>query len=70
MRFLAAGLTNTSSGSILISKARVSHLEMAKHLTPPVVEHVPGELEYPEWSLLQYDAPLMSLPRSALEARC
>ena len=70
MRFLAAGLANTSSGSILISKARVSHLEMAKHIMPPVVEHVPKELEHPDWSLLRCSTLLSSLSKGGLEERC
>jgi len=69
MCYLAAGLENTSSGSILISRARASHLQMSKLVTPPIVNHVPWELEHPDWSILSLKTPSASLPRKMLEKR-
>jgi DDE superfamily endonuclease len=69
MHYLAAGLANTSSGSILISKACASHLQMSKPVTPPVVDHVPRELEEPNWSLLSSKTASALLSREELEKR-
>src|SRR5258707_14835788 len=69
MCYLAAGWENTSSGSILISKAFASHLQMSKLIAPPIVNHVPWELEHPDWSLLSLKTPSASLPRKMLEKR-
>lgn len=66
MRILAEGLSRTS-GSILITKARVTHLEMAKFTKPPVREQIPPEIEVPDWSSLQCNRPLNSLTREELE---
>ncbi|KAF8221738.1 hypothetical protein L208DRAFT_1382145 [Tricholoma matsutake] len=67
MHYLAAGLANTSSGSILISKAHASHLEMLKLVAPPVIDHVPRELEHPDWGLLSSKTTSAQLPREVLE---
>ena len=68
MRFLAAGLASTSSGSMLITRSRVTHLDMAKFITPPITEQVPPQLKAPDWTLLQHTDPLSSLTRAQLEA--
>ena len=68
MRFLAEGLSRTS-GSILITKARTTHLEMAKFVKPPVCESIPPEIKSPNWSLLQCRRPLNLLTRNELEDR-
>ena len=67
MRYLAAGLASTSSGSILISKVCASHAEMSRLVMPPIVDHVPQELEQPDWPLLSSEAPLDSLSQMELE---
>lgn len=66
MRFLAEGLSRTS-GSLLITKARTTHMEMAKFIKPPVCDQIPPEIEGPDWSLLQCHRPLNSYTRSGLE---
>src|SRR5882757_4013520 len=52
MRLLGAGLANTSSGSFLVTKAQTTHLEMKQIVKPPILEHVPQNLEHPDWTLL------------------
>ncbi|KAF8523965.1 hypothetical protein BU17DRAFT_74883 [Hysterangium stoloniferum] len=70
MRLLGVGLANTSSGSFLVTKAHVTHLEMKRAIHPPVLERVPGKIATPDWSLLDKHAPLSEFTRSALESRC
>jgi len=70
MRFLGVGLAQTSSGSFLVKKARVTHLQMTEIIKKPVIEYVPDELPVPDWSLLHPDAPLPSYTRNQLEERC
>lgn len=70
MRLLGVGLANTSSGSFLVTKARVSHLEMKRVIHPPVLECVPGEIATPDWSLIDKHAPFSEFTRSALESQC
>jgi hypothetical protein len=60
MRFLGVGLANTSSGSFLVKKACVTHLQMEGIIKKPVIEHIPDELPIPDWSLLHFEAPLPS----------
>ncbi len=70
MRFLGAGLAHTSSGSFLVKKARVTHLQIKEIIKKPVIEHIPDELPIPGWSLLHPDTPLPSYTRNQLEERC
>ncbi|KIK01981.1 hypothetical protein K443DRAFT_97740, partial [Laccaria amethystina LaAM-08-1] len=58
------------SGSFLVKKARVTHLQMEGIIKDPVIEHIPDELPLPDWSLLCSKAPLPSYSRYNLEERC
>ncbi|KAJ3490068.1 hypothetical protein NLJ89_g11469 [Agrocybe chaxingu] len=70
MRLLGVGLANTDSGSILVTKARVTHLDMQKLIKEPVLERVPEEIPMPDWSLLHSTTPLSQYTRPDLETRC
>ena len=70
MRFLGVGLANTSSGSFLVRKARVTHLQMEGIIKKPVIEHIPDELPMPDWNLLHSEAELPSYTRSELKGQC
>ena len=70
MRLLGVGLANTESGSILVTKAHVTHLQMKKIIQPPVIENVLEDLPMPDWSLLQSSTPLSSYTRPDLEELC
>ncbi|KAF8522949.1 hypothetical protein BU17DRAFT_75097 [Hysterangium stoloniferum] len=67
MWLLGVGLANTSSGSFLVTKAHVTHLEMKRAIHPPVLECVPGKIATPDWSLLDKHALLSKFTCSALE---
>ena len=66
MCYLAAGLANTLSGFVLISKACASHLEMSKLVASPVIDHVPHKLKHPDWSLLSSQPTLAQLPQRSV----
>ncbi|KAF8511549.1 hypothetical protein BU17DRAFT_54561, partial [Hysterangium stoloniferum] len=70
MWLLGVGLANTSSGSFLVIKAHVTHLEMKRAIHPPVLERVSGKIVTPDWSLLDKHAPLLEFTCSALESQC
>lgn len=52
MQLFGAALGSMSSGSILITKAKVTHLQMAQVIKLPVIQQVSDELEEPDWSLI------------------
>lgn len=70
MRLLGIGLTNTESGSFLVTKSRATHLDMSKLIQKPVLEQVPGELPKPDWSLSSSTKPLSWYTRCELEGYC
>ncbi|EDQ98927.1 uncharacterized protein LACBIDRAFT_318477, partial [Laccaria bicolor S238N-H82] len=70
MRCIGVGLAGTASGSFLVKKARVTHLQMEGIIKDPVIEHIPDELPVPDWSLLHSNTPLHSYSRHDLEERC
>jgi hypothetical protein len=70
MQLLRAGLTNTASGSFLVTKAHVMHLEMKQIIHPPVLECVPGKIADPDWLLLNKHPPLLHFTCYALESQC
>ncbi|KIK02681.1 hypothetical protein K443DRAFT_5957 [Laccaria amethystina LaAM-08-1] len=49
MRCIGVGLASTASGSFLVKKARVTHLQMEGIIKDPVIEHIPDELPLPDW---------------------
>jgi hypothetical protein len=65
MRLMYGTLASTSSGSILVSKARMTS---AYPVTKPVLEALP-ELPQPDWSLLKEPEPSIYQTRDMLEAR-
>ncbi|KAJ6563093.1 hypothetical protein DFH09DRAFT_920423 [Mycena vulgaris] len=69
MRLLGVDLASKTSGACLVTKAKVTHLQMDR-FPPPVLEHVPDTLPEPDWSILRRKDPLFSFMRSALEERC
>lgn len=52
MQLFEAALGSTSSGSIRVTKAKVTHLQMAQIIKPPAIQQVPDELDKPKWSLI------------------
>jgi hypothetical protein len=70
MRLLGVGLANTESGSILVTKTWVTHLQMNEIIQPPVVKSVPKDLPMPDWSLLHLLTPLSTYKRPDCKGNC
>ena len=66
MHLLGMGLANIS-GSFLVTKARISHLEMSSIIQRPILECVPDELDIPDWSLLSSRWTLSTVTCPVLE---
>lgn len=70
MGILGAHLAKSASASMLVAKARVTHLQIAALIAPPVIEHVPAELPSLDWSLLHSQEHLSRYTKPELEAFC
>ncbi|KAF9473732.1 hypothetical protein BDN70DRAFT_816807, partial [Pholiota conissans] len=57
MQLFRAALESTSSGSILVTKAKVTHLQMSQIIKPFVIQHFSNYLEELDWSILQKNSP-------------
>jgi len=68
MCIFGTALANTS-GSILVSKVPVTHVQMSLLIKLPVIQHAPDEPPEPDWSLLQNKKPLSSFTHPELECR-
>ncbi|KAJ7137998.1 hypothetical protein C8R44DRAFT_868350 [Mycena epipterygia] len=69
MRMLGIGLASTSSGSFLVTKPKLTHLDIGK-LGAPVFERIPDELREPDWEILRRSTALPNYTWSRLETRC
>ncbi|KJA24678.1 hypothetical protein HYPSUDRAFT_200539 [Hypholoma sublateritium FD-334 SS-4] len=67
MWLLGAALGSTSAGSILLSKAKVTHLEMSEIIKAPIIQHEDPTFPEPDWSLLKPNAPLQHQSQAKLE---
>ncbi|KAF8206735.1 hypothetical protein K438DRAFT_1963049 [Mycena galopus ATCC 62051] len=67
MHFLGVGKASTPSGSFVVSKAKVAHLDIGK-LAVPVFGRIPNIVHEPDWDMLQWFITLLTCMRDGFDA--